>query len=53
MVGYASEFPQYGFEKHKGYATKHHLECLRRHGPCPIHRKTFQPVAQLTLDLAE
>lgn len=48
---YADEFPQYGFEKHKGYGTKGHLEALTRHGPCRIHRKTFQPVAQLTLPI--
>lgn len=51
MQGYAEEFPHYGFEKHKGYGTKAHLEALRRHGPCRIHRKTFQPVAQLILPL--
>jgi ribonuclease HII len=51
MQEYGDEFPEYGFEKHKGYGTKAHLEALRRHGPCRIHRKTFQPVAQLTLPL--
>ena len=47
MRKYADEFPQYGFEKHKGYGTKVHLEALRSHGPCRIHRQTFQPVAEL------
>lgn len=47
MLAYAEEFPEYGFEKHKGYGTKVHLEALRTHGPCRIHRKTFQPVADL------
>ncbi|MEM9480635.1 MAG: ribonuclease HII [Verrucomicrobiota bacterium] len=47
----ASEYPEYGFEKHKGYGTREHLENLKAHGPCPIHRKTFEPVAQLTLPL--
>ena len=37
-------YPQYGFAKHKGYGTKHHLEALKEHGPCPIHRQTFKPV---------
>jgi ribonuclease HII len=37
-------FPGYGFAKHKGYATKEHLEVLSRSGPCPIHRLTFRPV---------
>lgn len=45
------EFPQYGFADHKGYGTKEHLEALRSHGPCRHHRRTFQPVAQLTLPL--
>lgn len=34
-------YPEYGFAKHKGYPTKAHYEALRKHGPCPIHRKTF------------
>lgn len=44
MVGYGAKFPEYGFEKHKGYGTKAHTEAIRTHGPCDIHRKTFQPV---------
>jgi ribonuclease HII len=52
MLAYADEFPDYGFEKHKGYGTKVHLEALEIHGPCRIHRKTFQPVAQY-LDTSE
>lgn len=34
-------YPEYGFAQHKGYPTKAHYEALRKHGPCPIHRKTF------------
>lgn len=49
MLEAAGEFPAYGFERHKGYGTKAHLEALRRHGPCRIHRRSFQPVAQRTL----
>jgi len=45
----AIRYPQYGFERHKGYGTKAHLEALGRHGACPIHRRSFQPVAQLSL----
>jgi len=45
-------YPVYGFARHKGYATELHLERLKAHGPCPIHRKTFFPVAQQLLDLA-
>ncbi len=40
------EYPQYGFAKHKGYGTKQHLDALRTHGPCPLHRRSFAPVAQ-------
>ncbi len=43
------EFPDYGFAKHQGYGTAQHLEALRLHGPCRHHRRSFQPVAQLTL----
>lgn len=37
-------YPQYGFEKHKGYGTKAHLEALLAHGPCEIHRMSYKPV---------
>lgn len=47
----AAKHPQYGFEQHKGYGTPAHLEALRVHGPCPAHRRSFEPVAQLTLPL--
>lgn len=45
------DFPQFGFAKHMGYATKAHLEALRIHGPCCHHRRSFQPVSQLALPL--
>lgn len=41
MIEMAECYPQYAFEKHKGYPTKLHYERLREYGPCPIHRKTF------------
>ena len=41
MVKLAEEYPQYGFEIHKGYGTKAHYEALRTYGPCPIHRRSF------------
>lgn len=41
----ALQYPEYGFEKHKGYGTKEHMEALRKYGACAIHRKSFQPVA--------
>lgn len=44
MERYAKIYPQYGFEKHKGYVTKMHKEALEKYGACPIHRKSFAPV---------
>ena len=41
MKEYAKEFPEYAFEKHKGYGTKIHIEKIKEIGPCRLHRKTF------------
>lgn len=41
MLQMAEKYPQYGFEKHKGYGTKLHYEALREYGPCDIHRPSF------------
>ncbi len=41
------QYPQYGFDQHKGYGTKLHLSRLIEYGPCPIHRKSFKPVKRL------
>ena len=41
MSEYAKTYPQYGFEKHKGYGTKTHIETIKEIGPCKLHRKTF------------
>ena len=41
MLKYAELYPEYGFESHKGYGSKHHIEMLKKYGPCPIHRLTF------------
>lgn len=41
MLEMAEKYPEYGFEKHKGYGTRVHVEALKQYGPCPIHRKTF------------
>ncbi|MFZ1640800.1 MAG: ribonuclease HII [Candidatus Contendobacter sp.] len=40
-------YPHYGFARHKGYPTATHREALRRHGPCPEHRRSFAPVAAM------
>ena len=47
MVTLEERFPGYGFERHKGYATRDHLERLERLGPCPAHRRGFAPVRRL------
>jgi ribonuclease HII len=47
MERYAVKYPQYGFEKNKGYGTAAHIAALKEFGPCPIHRKTFAPVREL------
>jgi len=44
MLEYAKQYPQYNFEKHKGYGTKAHLEAISKYGPCPIHRMSFAPL---------
>jgi ribonuclease HII len=41
MREYANVFPEYGFEKHKGYATREHMECIIKNGACEIHRRSF------------
>ncbi len=43
------EYPGYGFASHKGYATAEHMRALERRGPCPIHRRSYAPVAQARL----
>jgi ribonuclease HII len=46
MTELDAQYPQYGFARHKGYGVREHLEALRSHGPSPVHRRSFQPVAQ-------
>ncbi len=41
MTEYATHFPIYGFERHKGYAAPEHIDALKQHGPCAIHRRSF------------
>lgn len=47
MDSYHQRYPEYGFDRHKGYGTPDHLSALARFGPCPIHRAGFQPVKEL------
>lgn len=49
LVRLDGEYPQYGFAQNKGYGTPEHLAALQRHGPCAVHRRTFAPVAQMSL----
>lgn len=44
MDKYHEMYPEYNFRSHKGYPTPEHLEAIRKHGPCPIHRKSFRGV---------
>lgn len=44
MAQYHEQYPQYGFKKHKGYGTREHLEAIRSHGMCPIHRRSFRSI---------
>lgn len=41
MREYDEVYPEYGFAKHKGYGTAMHIQAIKEHGPCPLHRKTF------------
>lgn len=47
METYHKEYPDYSFKDHKGYGTKKHLEALKKHGPCPIHRKSYKPIKKI------
>jgi len=46
MLDYHKEFPQFGFDRHKGYPTKAHKAAIAHHGPCSIHRRTFRGVSE-------
>lgn len=47
MIQLHNEYPEYGFDRHKGYGTKQHLEALNHYGAIPLHRKSFAPVKKL------
>jgi ribonuclease HII len=47
MAAYHETFPQYNFQRHKGYGTEEHLQQLVQYGPCAIHRLTFAPVREV------
>jgi len=47
MVEWHAKYPEYGFDKHKGYLTSLHMDMLEKYGPCPIHRVTYAPIKKL------
>lgn len=47
MLDYDRRYPEYGFKQHMGYGTKAHLDAIRKYGPCPVHRKSFEPVKSM------
>ena len=53
MREFCARFPEYCFSQHKGYATELHVAKLHAHGPCPIHRRSFEPVAQPLFPFAQ
>jgi len=52
MDRYQALYPAFSFSQHKGYPTPVHMDELREHGPCEIHRRSFKPVASLIQDYA-
>ncbi len=47
MIAYDKTYPQYGFAVHKGYLTQRHMDALHEYGPCPIHRRSFEPIKSM------
>jgi ribonuclease HII len=49
MMTYHQQYPQYGFDVHKGYLTPPHFAALHQYGPCPVHRKSYAPIRALLM----
>lgn len=47
------QYPQYGFDQHKGYGTRHHINMLKAHGACPRHRRGYAPVSAVMAEGAQ
>jgi len=47
MCQFEEQYPGYGFAAHKGYGTRQHREAIVRFGPCPIHRRSFEPIRSM------
>ncbi|MEJ5362289.1 MAG: ribonuclease HII [Spirochaetota bacterium] len=52
MITLNAQYPEYGFAHHKGYATVEHINAIKKYGPSPVHRKTYEPVASLFYELS-
>jgi ribonuclease HII len=52
LIELDGRYPGYGFAGHKGYGTREHLACLRRMGPCPLHRRSFGPVRRIIEEIS-
>lgn len=52
MISINETYPEYGFAHHKGYATTEHIDAIKKYGPSPLHRKTYEPVARLFYELS-
>lgn len=52
MIHVNTQYPEYGFEHHKGYATAEHIDAIKKYGPTPLHRRTYEPVASLLCELS-
>ena len=47
MDEYDKKYPEYGFKGHKGYGTAEHVAAIKKYGPCPIHRQSFEPIKSI------
>ena len=50
MVSASKDYPEYGFDRHKGYGTREHMFALKQYGPSKLHRRTFAPVRDLLVN---
>ena len=50
MDEYDSQYPEYGFASNKGYGTAEHVAAIKKYGPCPIHRVSFEPIRSIVND---
>ena len=50
MLEAAKQYPEYGFDRHKGYGTADHKAALLKHGPCPLHRRSFSPIREMVAE---